>query len=745
MTPQPTIDPTGLHTKIQSIDPATLTTTVQSRLDALATHPETTVHDRHDWIPTIDDPAEDDHTPLIRVLRTLAMTVVAQHLLETTDLEDPTTHDHPIKHVILHPKTGVITVKTATDDHDPNHRSSGKTNEITLRTSCKTRLEDLVKTIDSVRLGRDRRTTISNLPYSKIVLDLLLMDDHSPAAIDAYAASQHDWCLSSVFVGGMKNLIGDLKVSIVCPDTIQPHHEIFARAVVTSLIHGCAASIPHPADPVHKPQTKTPTPIINGLLGFYDHQRTAPEIKKTFQWETTCGFVRSVAASSFMPWDDDLTPCDSDDDLRGFIRSASIGISHLLKTDCGVHAVQGHREILKAKDSIGAKTIMTHYRNLQEDPTGTPVLNGVDAVIYRRTHYDLKFYNRVDLAYCSDEIDTDAIRYRCDVPPDLRGKVTRDLLAGLESKTHFIRNAVLCGVFTPDTIRVMETVLGNDGSLDPGLLHDFASAGILRFGHYITPWFYTRASRAFKELSGPGWMEPFQLLSFFMLDTVLSFDRGDADHFPEDVVGLYSILKAWAVHLLVHFHEADPIIDPHDDVSTFERFVMGDVLRSIPPAHASGVISLDEEADWYGKIVKACRDAIIDPYDHHGGGGDGVCGNGSGDGVCGDHRRNTLDHHDHKVDPLDMRDIKDLLMDVHMADSIVSMFCRMMPGGDLHPLDETFGRIEDALIDTIMDHYLTRLHGDGDGRLPDGFVFEELRMDAAGRYKDAVESGRIVF
>lgn len=96
-------------------------------------------------------------------------------------------------------------------------------------------------------------------------------------------------------------------------------------------------------------------------------------------------------------------------------------------------------------------------------------------------------------------------------------------------------------------------------------------------------------------------------------------------------------------------------------------------------------------------------------------------------------------HHSKLVDPrggspLDNRQPECVKMDSMLAHHVKGLYRRMLDGGDLHWMDEVFGRLDGVLVDAIVDHYLARLDVGSDSSLPDGYILENLRMDVDNNY-----------
>lgn len=83
------------------------------------------------------------------------------------------------------------------------------------------------------------------------------------------------------------------------------------------------------------------------------------------------------------------------------------------------------------------------------------------------------------------------------------------------------------------------------------------------------------------------------------------------------------------------------------------------------------------------------------------------------------------------------------------ANDVAVMYDLMLHDGDAKRIDDAMQRLDDAMIDIIINHYIERLSGssigaeaeDGDSMmddLPAGFRLESLKMDFLNRYEDAL-------
>lgn len=775
---QQLIDKDRLLAKISTINPSTLISTTTARVRTMMTDPKVTttpelesfllfldhLESNKDSI-TIGDLTDHNHNLLINVLKHLATTIIVQHLLELTDIEDPATQSQTDSDLNGIPKEIGKTIRISGGGLDAGIRiSNGPDHSITFDICDKLfMLDSLFEVV--YYIGRSDvgcYDTLCAITYIKLILDLLVLDDHSPEAIDAYAESQHDWCLSSSFISGMSHKINSLRLS---SNDRRLHYdendEFLAKLVVTALIHDCRAlSLDSDSSPNHcdlvstNPNPEPSITMIDRLLGNYDNLRTGFSgllfSADVLHWDTTCDFIKEIEVSSYALYSDGDGCYDAEAMEMSELRCA-------LNTQCGLHEIQPYRKILENRDELGESTIIDHYLQAN-DRAGVSIyddLVGINDYIRHRTYCNKKWYNRVD--FMLRDYDAGPISYKPDVPVDMRSRVTREMLIGLESETHFIRRALLCDAIGNNNSVIMEKILGEDEFIDPEFLADFIANGFLGFGRHsiFTQYFHSRQAACFgvpsSMLDHPGDVSDMLTMSSILdfgctaisrktdgLDTCYEIaDYGDESKERSEPEARYlAFMKMYFPHLMVRFPDT---ITSGRRVTPFEQFVMDDVLRSVMAAYESDVLSLDGDSDWYGSFADACLDVLIDFPD---------CdldllscepdGDDGGEGVM-TNNDDLMMHHSNLVDPrggspLDNRQPECVKMDSMLAHHVKGLYRRMLDGGDLHWMDEVFGRLDGVLVDAIVDHYLARLDVGSDSSLPDGYILENLRMDVDNNY-----------
>lgn len=710
-----------------------------------------------------------DQESTLYALRILAMSILSQHLLELTYIEEPDTHERPIRKISLYPESGNVNllVRSNNEDHLMEFKISSSTKN----------LDDFVWPLFSINGNHGSRKTINKLTYLKLILDLLALDDYSPEAIDAYAESQHDWCLSSSFISGMSRNIYSLHLPFH-----RLHHkndEVLARLVVSALIQDCRAlpldsdfkcSLHMNADLNHynlvsaSPNPEPPIIMIDGeLLGNYDHRHadlSGGFTVNELHWETTCDFIKEVEVSSSVLYSNG----DGCYDTEAIEMS---GLGSILKTPCGLHEIQPYRKVLESKDELGESTIIDHYLQAN-DGAGVFIYDRLDGIIdsvHHWTYCDTKWPDRVDPML--RDYDAGVISYKPDVPVGMRSEVTRKMLVDLESEIHFIRRTLLRDALGINESVTMEKILGEDDSIDPEFLADFIANGFLTFDRYFLQYFHSRQSSCFGVPSAM-LNHPEDVSDMLAMNSVLDFGCTAISRKTNDLTACYEIagyydseskehsepearylafMKMYLLHLMVRF--PDTIASGGGDgfgrrVTPFEQFVMDDVLRSVMAAYESGVLSLDEDSNWYGEFADDCLNILIGSFDsdlnllscetHDDEEGEGV--------ITGDDDLTTLMiHHSGLIDPrggspLDNRQPEYVKIDSMVASHVKELYRRMLDGGDLHWMDEAFGQLDDVLVDAIIDHYLTRLDVGSGSSLPDRYVLETLRMNVINNYEE---------
>ncbi len=162
-------------------------------------------------------------------------------------------------------------------------------------------------------------------------------------------------------------------------------------------------------------------------------------------------------------------------------------------------------------------------------------------------------------------------------------------------------------------------------------------------------------------------------------------------------------MKLYLLHKIVRLNECLPEADKDFEVTPFEKLVMDDVLHSMDAAHLKGLICVDEDSEWYKDFTDECVSVCEDP-------------------------ELAKELHDLEL-PENMR--KEYFEGrVNRLEAVkLGSLHQRMAGGDLKDLEERFERLDEAMIDILIDHFLSCRMGRTDG-MPEEFVLEDLRMDA---------------
>ena len=165
----------ALKRKIEGIDFKTLVETTTTRFEAVVEDPTVDVYDEDITRRFLEDcktaaPKRflmNHHRTLIKLLRTLSMTILLQHLKELMPLET-SKGKRPVEGLKAYSSTGTIRVLV---------RSSG-VHPVAVNASSRPGLDILLEwTVD----GQEPRDQASrNITYTKMILELLVMGDHTP-------------------------------------------------------------------------------------------------------------------------------------------------------------------------------------------------------------------------------------------------------------------------------------------------------------------------------------------------------------------------------------------------------------------------------------------------------------------------------------------------------------------------------------------------------------------------------------
>ena len=621
----------ALKRKIKGIDFKTLVETTTARFEALVEDPTVDVYDEDITRRFLEDcktaaPKRflmDHHSTLIKLLRTLSMTILLQHLKELMPLET-SKGKRPVEGFKAYSSTGTIHVLV---------RSSG-VHPVAVNVSNRPGLDILLEwTVD----GQEPRDQASrNITYTKMILELLVMDDHTPEAVEAYAKTQHDWCLSSI--------IGTIELSS------RLYEKRFLETLVTALVYGCQTT---------------------GHDGFKTR-------------------LMDVYIS------DD--PQNDKNDMMSFVNSVA-------RMSGGIQYDGGN-----CYDPLRLESLISRIRSY-----GDGVINWVmpypsrlgDTPSYRRTVCSYVYY-------CSKSNFLTNQSHACHAVglPDLeKAKITRGFLMELEDKTHFIKNSIVRGVLGHQAITMLDPLIVEDGSMDPTSLQYVIKDKMRLFRScYTDAYFFSSDTGVVSNEPAPTMWRPG---TGGLLDEhrIMRYcERSNPDETsPYD--RYLAFMKLYLLHKIVRLNECLPEADKDFEVTPFEKLVMDDVLYSMDAAHLKGLTCVDEDSEWYKDFTDECVSVCEDP-------------------------ELAKELHDLEL-PENMR--KEYFEGrVNRLEAVkLGSLHQRMAGGDLKDLEERFERLDEAMIDVLIDHFLSCRMGRTDG-MPEEFVLEDLRMDAPNRYEAAL-------
>ena len=174
-----------------------------------------------------------------------------------------------------------------------------------------------------------------------------------------------------------------------------------------------------------------------------------------------------------------------------------------------------------------------------------------------------------------------------------------------------------------------------------------------------------------------------------------------------DVVEGRVLTKLYGVHQLIHVPEV--VVDPEAEISPLESIVMSDVISACDRAFVDDVVVMDRDSNCYKALVRRCMEV----YDSS---------------------------PDLKLDPKGLDD----MVALEKIDDLSWLYGKMASGeGVAGGLEGLFQRMDDAIIDAVIDYYLevTSEEGSSSSFMPWSFMVENLRMNVTSRYEDLILGG----
>ena len=263
-------------------------------------------------------------------------------------------------------------------------------------------------------------------------------------------------------------------------------------------------------------------------------------------------------------------------------------------------------------------------------------------------------------------------------PTPLKSKITKDYLKDLESRTRFIHGFLVDNCL-PTSMMMNGVYDGRPVTAED--VHEM-------MWHYD----YNMESRHY--------VLPFMVYPPNKGEALLDY-RWPVKYMPEangdydDVDRFHAFVKMYVLHQMVRV----PEIIPDDDakVTPFDVVVMTDVLEAIN--RVNDRLLMDGESKWFRGLTDRCLDVL---------------------------RRSVAERQISKDDTLDT---------LTLADDTSCLYA-MMLDGDARDLEEAFKRVDDVLIDALIDYYVG--YELGGSPLPVDFFMENLQMDTMDGYESAV-------
>lgn len=525
----------------------------------------------------------------------------------------------------------------------------------------------------------------------KMTMELLGLDDYGIDSLRAFAKSQHDWVISSIddFIS-FKDPAGEL--------------------LMASLLYGCD---PHEGIKRLKRQD-------NGMFN-----------KLTL-------FVRGVRCNltfNKSTWYDNLRLS------RSLLPNKRIfGVHRLYPYELLMYQGEDHPTAQETHDSIDLISVMLILDITERDRHR---LSKMDE-IYRRSFLMSAYFNVLGDNLSEDATRTQRSRaiwgedvshvlpddrrtaWASSIPEDLAREITKRRILDIERRTGFIKQYLIYSTLGGQIFRELDAALGNatDRPIDPLRINALIQQDML-------------------DLNLHKLLAPFMVKCPDPLVVVPtgSYSPDDAGSMGTDERRFNAFAKIYAVHQMVRFHEAIPGDGPSVELDPLDMLIMTDVMDETRRAYIEGVIPLVGEINAYESLTDGC-DALI---------------RRSNELLA--MRRNLMDG-GRSAAPDKILAGSDAGYDAGLpvvcdhgeiiaANDVAVMYDLMLHDGDAKRIDDAMQRLDDAMIDIIINHYIERLSGssigaeaeDGDSMmddLPAGFRFESLKMDVLNRYENAL-------
>ena len=525
----------------------------------------------------------------------------------------------------------------------------------------------------------------------KMTMELLGLDDYGIDSLRAFAKSQHDWVISSI-------------------DDFTSFKDQAGELLMASLLYGCD---PHGGIKRLKRQD-------DGMSNKVE--RFVRDVRCNLTFNKSTWYDNLRLSRSLLP------------------NKSSFGVHRLYPYELLMYQRGDYPTEQEMHDSIDLISAMMTLNFTERDRQW---LSKMDE-IYRRS-----FLMSSYLHVLGDDLSDDATRtqrsraiwgegatrvlsgdrrtaWALSIPEDLAREITKRRILDIERRTGFIKQYLIDATLGGQIFRELDAALGNATGrpIDPLRINALIQQDMLDLNlHELLAPFMVKCP-------DPSVVVP-----------TGSYSPDDAGSMDTDERRFNAFAKIYAVHQMVRFHEAIPGDGPSVELDPLDMLIMTDVMDETRRAYIEGVIPLVGEINAYESLTDGC-DALI---------------RRSNELLA--MRRNLIDG-GRSAAPDKILAGSDAGSDAGLpvvcdhgeiiaANDVAVMYDLMLHDGDAKRIDDAMQRLDDAMIDIIINHYIERLSGssigaeaeDGDSMmddLPAGFRLESLKMDVLNRYEDAL-------
>ena len=260
-------------------------------------------------------------------------------------------------------------------------------------------------------------------------------------------------------------------------------------------------------------------------------------------------------------------------------------------------------------------------------------------------------------------------------PDDLKSKITRDYLRELESRTKFIHNFLASNCFATG---IMKTGVEDGKPVTVEDVHEMVKHYDLESRQYVLPFMICPPNNG-KALLDHGYP--------------MRYVPADAEGGYDEVDRFRAFVKTYILHQMVRTPE---IMTDHDvTVSPLDVLVITDVVEAIN--RVNDRLLMDSGSDWFRRLTDRCLEVL---------------------------RESTGER---------STSFEEFAV---LADDTSHIYAEMLDG-NARDLEETLQRIDDVLVDSLIDYYVgCEL---GESTLPADFFMENLQMETLDGYESAVQ------